>query len=195
MKTNVKSYTDKQILERVKSHARGFEDFPVDYWLIGVRSQEDEFNKFDDKFYLFQFTNFIGVFKGTTNAGAKGLLEFDSYNPDGCAVLQSDRIVYDSHRRGMSKGRMVYRQVKGFPYYRDDNKDYKADEVGEVYDDIIYAHVHDVKLNGADTYKQFINGWSLACQVFNNGAEWNQFLKIMGNQDLLTYCILKEWEV
>ena len=123
--TNVRSYTDKELLDRVKS-LPDFTHIPAGYWLVGVRSNEDEFNKFDDKFYLFKGEQFIEVFKGTTNAGGKGLKEFHTYNPDGVAVLKSDTIVYDSHILGISKGRLVYRQNKPFPYYRDNNYNEKA---------------------------------------------------------------------
>ena len=196
MKNNVRSYTDEQLLERVSEHAIGFVDFPKNYWTIGVRSNEDAFNKFDDKFYLFRSTNFVQVFQGTTNTGAKGLMDFEAYNPNGAAVLQSNRIVYDSHKRGISKGREVYRQAKPFPYFRDSDKDNYAEEIGKLYTDkIIYAHIHDVKMGNVDAYKEYIGGWSVACQVLNNGAEWHQYFHVhTKHQQEMTLCILKEWE-
>ena len=109
--TNVRSYTDDQLLARVESHARGFHHFPADRWLLGVRSNEDEFNKFDDKFYLFNGVVFEAVYTGTTNTGTKGLLNFEEYNKDGVAVLEADRIVYGSHRRGISNGRAACHNV------------------------------------------------------------------------------------
>ncbi len=193
MKTNVRSYTDREILDRVKSHARGFVDYPDGYWLIGIRSKEDEFNKFDDKFYLFYNKSFVAVYSGTTNPGSKGLKEYRDYNPDGAGILQSDRIVYDGYIRGESKGREVYRQFKPFPYYRDGDMDTLSEELGEVRLEVIHAHIHDAKMNGEDVDREDINGWSLACQAFNNGLGWDQFMKLTEKQSLLTYCILKEF--
>lgn len=190
--TNVRSYTDEELLNRVRS-LDTFTHIPDGYWLIGVRSNEDEFNVFDDKFYLFFRDQFVSVYKGTTNPGAKALKEFHTYNKEGAAILKADTIVYDGHKRGMSKGRMVYRQVKGFPYYRDNDYDTKSEEIGEIKTDVIFAHIHDSKMGDSDEYKEYINGWSLACQVFNNGLEWKEFMGLTNGQDLLTYCLLQEF--
>lgn len=194
MKTNIKKYKPYEVLERVKSHARGFIDFPFSDWLVCIRSKVDQFNKFDDDFYHFQFTNFIDIYSGTTNTGAKGLKQFETYNPNGAAILQADRIIYDSHGRGISKGRSVFRQIKPWPYYRDNDKDNKAEELGMVTWGIIHAHVHDVKMGNVDEYKEFINGWSTACLVMNNGRQWRDFHDIRTEgEDKLTVCILNEW--
>ena len=109
------------------------------------------------------------------------------------AVLKSDVIVYESHILGISKGRTVYRQHKPFPYYRDNNYNEKSEEIGEIHNDIIYAHIHDVKLNGQNIYKENINGWSLACQVMNNGKEWDDFMKLTSGQQTITYCLQQEF--
>ena len=188
----MRNYDNWQIVERVQSLPT-FEYIPNNYWLAGMRSILDEFNKFDDKFYLMFGTSMIKVFKGTTNSGAKGLMHFDEYNKLGVAVLKSDHISYDGYKRGISKGREVFRQHKGFPHYRDGNKNEKIEEIGEVYNDIIYAHIHDAKMDGKVEYKGFINGWSTACQVMNNGAEWDEFMDLTKDQDLLTYALLKEF--
>ena len=195
--TNVRSYTADQLLERVADTAKGFNHYPADYWLLGIRSNEDEYNKFDDKFYLFYGIEFKKVYSGTTNTGANGLKNFETYNKDGVAILEADRIVYGSHRRGISKGRPVYRQDKPFPYYRDNDKDNKSEELGQVInDEIIHAHIHDVKMGNVDADKEFINGWSLACQVFNNGEHWHKFFNVLTKeQEYITYCLLNEFEV
>ena len=193
MKTNVKNYTSTQLLDRVKS-LDSFAYIPKEHWLIGVRSEEDETNKFDDKFYHFYEERFIGVYSGTTHTGIKGLVDFETYNKLGAAILKSDTIVYDSHRRGLSKDTMVYRQHKSFPYYRDNNKNGKVEEIGQLYSDMIHAHIHDVKLGNVDVSKEDINGWSLACQVFNNGKQWHEFFDVHTiGQEFMTLCILKEF--
>ena len=43
----MKSYTDKQLLEKAKS-LPSFKQIPANYWLLGVQSNEDKFNVFVD---------------------------------------------------------------------------------------------------------------------------------------------------
>ena len=196
MKTNIRNYTVDQMLERVSDKAKGFTHYPADYWLLGIRSKEDEVNKFDDKFVLFNGVEYVNSYSGTTHTGIKGLKEFDTYNKEGVAILQADRIVYGSHKRGISKGREVYRQEKSWPYYRDNNRNNKVEEIGMLIYGVIHAHIHDVKMGNIDKNKEDINGWSLACQVLNNGKQWNDFFNIdTKGQEIITLCILNEWEV
>ena len=86
----VKSYSDSQLLDRVKS-IKSFKGIPEGYWILGVRSNEDEPNKFDDKFYIWNGEKFITMTSGTTNPGTP-ILEggFLKYNKVGAAVLKSD---------------------------------------------------------------------------------------------------------
>lgn len=192
--SNVRSYTDEELLERV-FELETFEVFPELFWCIWVRSNEDAFNKFDDKMYLFKGTKFVKVYKVTTNAGKNGLLNFDKYNKDGCAVLKSDTIVYNSHKRGLHKGKVeAYRQDKSFPYFRDNDKDQKAEEIGEERSGVIYANIHPATYEkGSDLEKEFINGWSLACLVFAKGTDFEDFMKRTEGQLYLTNAILKEF--
>jgi len=59
----VKKYTDKQLLDKVKS-LESFEDYPKGYWILAVRSKDDIPNEFDDKFYIYKGTEFITVTTG-----------------------------------------------------------------------------------------------------------------------------------
>lgn len=190
----MKNYSTDQLLNVIKK-LDTFEYIPSDYWLIGIRSLEDKFNMFDDMFYLMYQDLVIRSYKGTTNPGAKALKEFETYNKLGAAILKSDTIVYDSHYRGLHQGReLAYRQGKGFPYYRDNNKDEKVDEIGEIYTDVIYANIHSADyIKGNDVTKEYINGWSLACQVFANGKDFLDFMDKTEGQEKLTYCLLKEF--
>lgn len=196
MKTNVRSYTDKQLLEKVKS-LDTFGYLPSDYWLLGIRSNEDAYNQFDDKFYLFKGKEFVSVYPGTTHAGSAGLKNFEKYNKLGVAVLKADTIVYNYGVRGLHRGKvMAYRQNIPFPYYRDNNKNNKVEEVGTEYNNIIYANIHPSSYNkGEDVDKEFINGWSLACQVFANRKDFDAFMFMTAGQEYLTYCILQEFDV
>lgn len=191
----VKNYRDEQLIKRVETHAKGFEGWRPGVYDIWVRSAEDKMDVFDDKVYTFivrakgDTPEFRMVCTGTSHAGSYGLKNFKDYNPDGCAVLQSDRIVYNSHTSGLHKGYSAYRQVKGFPYYRDRNRNDKADETGTVYKDIILANCHRAAAKGESTR---IYNWSVGCLVRNKANQWYAWLAYMDKRPL-TVCILKEF--
>jgi hypothetical protein len=69
--TNVKNYTDKQLLDRVQGLTSYFWT-PDDMWLLFVRSNEDANDQFDDKVYIFKGSSFQFVTSCTTNKGNKG---------------------------------------------------------------------------------------------------------------------------
>jgi hypothetical protein len=188
------NYTDAQLLDRVRS-LPSFKGFPaagtvLDIW---VRSKADTYDRFDDKAYTYlcfgeeKPPEFKMVSTGTTNAGSFGLKNFRTYNPQGCAVLKSDVIVYDSHRYGLHKGKPAYRQARGFPYYRDGNMNNRCEEIGEEYSDIILANCH-----AASTFSTIISNWSVACLVRNQRAQFDSWLNFM-NKHPLSVAILKEF--
>ena len=188
----MRSFTDEEVLDRVRSLPtfKGFPNGPMDVW---IRSTADVFDSFDDKAFTYECygdtkpPKFIMARGGTTNAGSYGLKHFGDYNHLGCAVLKSDVIIYDSHKFGQHKGKPAYRQVKGFPYFRDNNRNERAEEIGKEYEDIILANVHR-----AGTNSTVIKNWSTACLVTANLTKFLDWLKWM-NKRPLTVVILKEW--
>lgn len=191
--SNVKSYTDAQLIERVES-LPSFKGWKKGKYAIMVRSNEDEYDRFDDKCYTFdvlvdgQKPKFANVFPITTNAGAQGLKQFDKYNSLGCAVLKSDVLVYDSHKIGKHKGKYeAYVQNVGFPYFRDGDKDNKAEEIGKEYNNIIGANIHKAGANST-----VIGGWSVACLVFPRETDFIKFM-FWANKEKVSTVILKEF--
>lgn len=188
----MRSFTDDEVLARVKSLPTftGFPKGPLDIW---IRSADDKFDSFDDKAFTYECygdskpPRFVMSRIGTTNAGSYGLKHFDEYNHLGCAVLKSDVIVYDSHVSGLHKGKPAYRQAKGFPYFRDNNRNERAEEIGKEYADIIFANVHRAGVNST-----VIKNWSTACLVTANLSKFLEWIKWM-NKRPLTVCLLKEW--
>ncbi len=189
----IKSYTDIQLLNKVKS-LPSFKGLPKGYWILGVQSQEDTFNVFDDKFYLFNNDKFVLVTSGTTNAGANGLLKYDDYNKEGVAVIKTNEWYYDVWKYGLHKGKVkALVQVRPFLIYRDGDKDKKVEE-GISHPVICGINFH------ANTYdldnklvKEIIGGWSLGCQVINNTPKYLQFMEAVQKQKVVSYCILKEF--
>lgn len=190
-KSNVKPYTDKQILDRVKS-LPSFKTIPANFWLIGIRSDEDAFNRFDDKLYLFEGEKFHDVWKGTTNAG-KDLL--NPINKRGEAVLKSDEIYYDSHERRKHRNKVLaYCQRIDLPLYRDDDRDQKTEELkGPVFENTgINIHPASYQI-GSTLEREFIGPWSVGCQVFAIRSDFDEFMEKTKGQKILTYCLLKEF--
>lgn len=190
----VRAYKDEDLIQRVESlpSFKGWKKGVFDIW---VRSNEDIFDRFDDKVYTFECEEdgkqprFIMVCTGTSNAGAQGLKQFDKYNSLGCAILKADVLVYNSHTFGKHRGKYdAYRQAKGFPYFRDNDKDERSEEIGKEYSDIIGANCHK-----AGVKSTIVGGWSLACLVRNVEADFNRWLKFM-NKRPLSVVILTEFE-
>lgn len=189
--TNVKSYTDSQILERVKS-LPNFKAIPSDFWLVGIRSNEDSYNRFDDKAYLFEGEKFIYVYPITTNAGTDLL---NPSNAKGEAVLKADEIYYDSWIRGRHRNKVeAYVQYKNLPVYRDKNQDTKSDEKGVLDVGMFGINIHPSSyVTGNKEAREFIGVWSQGCQVFSVRSDFDIFMGVTKGQKLLTYCLLREW--
>lgn len=125
--------------------------------------------------------------RGTTNAGSYGLLHFDRYDHAGCAVLKSDVIVYSSHGYGLHHGKPAYIQRRAFPYFRDANRNRRAEELPPEHNDLIGANIHRAGQNST-----VIGKWSTACLVTANLPQFVTWLDHMEKR-LLTVTILKEW--
>jgi len=193
--TNVRSYTDTELIERVEGLPtfKGWKKGKYDIW---VRSNEDAFDRFDDKVYSFivhrdgDRPEFVMVCTGTTNAGAQGLKNFKKYGLKRCAILQADIIIYNSHYYRKHKNKYyAYCQAKPWPYYEDKNGDERADEFGKlVTDKIIGANSHR-----AGKHSTRIGGWSIACLVRNVRSKYDAWMKWMDKDKYINTCILKEF--
>lgn len=189
----VRNYTDNQLLARVKS-LPSFKGVPKGFWILGVQSTEDTFNRFDDKFYLFEGERFHLVTSGTTNSGANGLMKYDDYNPHGVAVIKTNEWYYDVWRYGLHRGKMrALRQVKPFLISRDGDKDQKIEE-GRSLPAMagINFHASDYNMD-SKLVKQLIGGWSLGCQVVNDIQKYVRIMDLVEKQKVVSYCLIKEF--
>lgn len=193
--SNVKNYTDDQIIKKIESLPT-FAGWKKGKYLVAIRSNEDAFDKFDDKFYSYevladnQTPIFAMVISGTTNPGAQGLKNFEKYGNTRCAVLMPDIIVYDSHKYGLHKGKTpAYRQNKPWPYNFDDNKNEISGDGDKVVEgEIIFANIHP-----AGEASENIGGWSIACMVMNIEKQWDKWMDWMDKEEFVSLTILKEW--
>jgi len=200
-RSNVKSYTDKELLDRAKN-TKGFEKIPEGIWIMGIRSDEDEENVYDDKFYIFEDETFLEVISGTTHPGADILKGgFLRFNKVGAAVLKSDMWYNDmwSHIYRASRGDEL-RQVNKVTVYRDGDKDGKSEEIGTPIHGLfgINFHTNTFKWYN-ELVKMFIGAWSAGCQVTNRRDRFLHYMKIFkarkasGEQKYVSYCLLKEF--
>lgn len=195
---NVKVYTDKQLLDKVKSLS-SFNHIPNDYWILGVRSEEDAFNEFDDKIYLFKGEEFILVTSCTTNPGGPALLGgFKKYNKNGAAIIKSNEWYYDTFKYGLHNGKMpALRQVKSMLYYRDKDLDKKAEEEGIIESAIYNTNIHFNSYSVFDkvklSIKQYIGEWSYGCIVLNEQEKYKKIIELTKPQIRTSFVLLKEF--
>ena len=191
----VKNYTDKQLLDRVKS-LESFKKIPDDYWLIFVRSANPISDRFDDKAYLYKGERFIMRGTCTTHAG-KSILTggFKRYNKEGTAVMKADEWNYNTHKYGLHRGKMpAFRQDKKIKYYRDGDCDEVAEELGKVYDNIIYMNIHGSTYHrGRDIVRSRIGSWSAGCLVFNDNLLYEKIISICKPQKNLSFALINEF--
>tara|TARA_R110000851_G_scaffold237164_2_gene390013 strand:- start:6816 stop:7397 length:582 start_codon:yes stop_codon:yes gene_type:complete len=192
--SNVRSYTDKQLLDRVKSLS-SYKQIPSNYWILGVRSNEDAHNVYDDKFYLFQGEKFIMVADGTTNAGKTALENYQKYNKNGTFVVKSDLWFYELWKFGHHNGRMpALKQNKAIIGYRDNNKDNKIDERGSTYTGFFGINFHTVSYDKKIGFiSKLIGGWSAGCQVINDVEKYYKMLNTVKSQSSISFCLLEEF--
>jgi len=203
MSTKVKNYTDNELLQLV-SELPSFTGFPKAYWVLGVQSNEDTYNSFDDKIYLFHNKTFIAVSTGTTNAGSDSLMNFTKEKLSGALVWKTNEWYYDfwsskswdKKSKYLHKGKMkALRQDKPNKIFRDSNKNTKVEQLGKQYIGIYGCNFH---LNTYNTVwnkvkNWLIGGWSWGCVVLNDPDKYyNEFLSRLYEQEYTTYVILQE---
>jgi len=194
--SKVRAYTDAQLINRAKS-LHTFVSIPEKYWIIGVRSNEDEANVFDDKFYVFYGQNFHSVMSGTTNPGVTILKNHLKYNPQGAAILAADRWYYNVWQYGLHRGKMpALLQLGAQVYvYRDGDKDDRSEELGVAKPGFygINFHLNSYDLNNK-VKKTYINDWSAGCQVPNEADKYKTVIEnIRQEKKLVSYCLLNEF--
>jgi hypothetical protein len=193
--TKVRGYTNKELLDKVKSLS-SFKFIPEGFWVLGVRSNEDTYDVFDDKFYVFKGEKFITVMTGTTNTGGYGLSDYDKWSSKGAAQIKADEWYYDVWSRGKHRGKVeALRQVGPFKVIRDGNKNKKSgDNTLWKWEEWKGLNFHPNTYNLTQKIKRWIIGkWSVGCQVANDIPKYKKFIDSTRPQKLFTYCLLDEF--
>lgn len=191
----VRSYEDKELLDRVKS-LPSFKTIPGGMWILGVRSNEDTADINDDKFYIFKGEEFIMVMPGSTNPGKYGLLNWKKWSKKGAAIIKANEWYYSVWKRGLHKGKMeALLQVGEFKVVRDSDMDLKSEDDGE------WSWERNRGLNfHTQTYnkvkrviRKFIGLWNIGCQTPSDSKKYHEFIRISKPQKRFTYCLIDEF--
>lgn len=191
----VKAYKDKQLLDKVKSLS-SYKEIPKGYWLLGVRSNEDTPNIFDDKIYLFKGEEFVLVTSATTNPGTPTLKQFEKVNKAGAAVLKSDVWYYNIWKYGRHNGKIeaLLQIGNSVQVYRDTDKDSKSEEQGELQKGYFGINFHPNTYDiTADNTGATIGWFSAGCQVVNDMSKYREIIKLVKVEKFVSYCLIKEF--
>jgi len=203
--SNVKEYTDNELLDKVKS-LPNFKQIPTGRWLLGVRSNEDQPNHFDDKIYEFEGEKFISVVSATTNPGLSILKGgYKSYNSVGAAVVAADKWYHNVWKYGLHKGKMPALLQTGavIDVYRDGDGDGLSEELGKPitgwYGINYHTNTYDFSPANLKLKRPQIDGWSAGCQVVNERdkfieqMKWYKAAAKANTQTHVTYCLINEF--
>jgi len=192
-------YREEHLVTMMKQ-AKGFKTVPSGYHIIGIRSDEDAPNKFDDAFHLMKGEKLILSTSGTTNPGTPILKGgFLKYNKDGAAALEANRVYVNVWKYGKHQGKIPALKQLGasMAIWRDGDKDGKSEEKGRrtvgYYG--INFHPDQYDINAADKNSSNINGWSAGCQVCDNIKDYRKIINLVKKQNFITYTLLNEFSV
>ena len=190
----VRPYTDSRLLERVKSLS-SFTKIPSGYWLLGVRSQDDLPNRFDDKIYLFKGEEFVLVTSATTNAGTPTLRQFEKVNKDGAAILKADEWYYNVWKYGKHQGKVegLLQLGNKVKVWRDTDKDDKSEEQGKLQEGYFGINFHPNTYDLSKPSGTTIGWWSAGCQVVNNVSNYKLMIQLLKREKLVSYCLINEF--
>lgn len=193
----MRSFTDKEIFDRAIA-LKLFKTVPKGYWIVGIRSNADIPNKFDDKFFLYKDSECLVATSGTTHPGTPILLNFTKYSNLGACVLSTNKWYSKAFVYGMHNGKMpALRQISPFYFHRDNDKDLKAEEIGKEYLAICNTNFHfntynvfkGVKL----ATKENVDSWSAGCQVCNVQEHYEKIINLTKTTSGVGYLILQEF--
>lgn len=110
-------------------------------------------------------------------------------------MIKTNEWYYDLWKPGKHKGKMhALVQRKPILYYRDWNKNQKAEQIGKIYEGNIGINFHTVLYGiSMSFWRKFIGGWSVGCQVCNIVADYYRILGKVNDQKKISYCLIDEF--
>ena len=176
-------------IEEIKSKFKELNYKWLDFHLVGIRSNANERNKFDDLIGIVN-KNSIRWFTCTTNPGTHWLKNL--LNPKGAALLKPNQYI-DTWKIGLHQGKYeALVQSKLVDVYRDKNLNDIAEESTSIDRGLFGVNIHRAS---DKIISQIIDKWSAGCQVLNNPADFKLLLDDCKASKLpfFTYTLLKEF--
>ena len=169
--------------------------------IIGVRSEVDIFNKFDDALlviYRDSRANWeVRSYSITTDPGK--IWQEKPMHSKGCALLVPDqyRGAYkiDLHR-GMYEA--MCQRNKNVRVNRDANLNHEHDrDAGTIDEGMFGINIHRSRSTGES---ELVNSWSAGCQVFKNATDFKDFMELMKRSEnrfgnSFTYTLITEGDL
>ena len=170
--------------------------------IIGVRSDEDIFNKFDDALvviYRDTKKNWeVRSYSITTDPGKIWLEK--PMNSKGCAVLVPNqyRGVYKIDGHGKTRYPALCQRLGEVEVYRDSDLNNEIDrDAGTIDKGMFGINIHRSRKTGE---ADLVNSYSAGCQVFKNTTDFNDFMKLANKSsdkfgNSFTYTLLNEGDL
>ena len=170
--------------------------------IVGVRSDEDIFNKFDDALvviYRDTKKNWeVRSYSITTDPGKIWLEK--PMNSKGCAVLVPNqyRGVYKIDGHGKTRYPALCQRLGEVEVYRDSDLNNEIDrDAGTIDKGMFGINIHRSRKTGE---ADLVNSYSAGCQVFKNTTDFNDFMKLANKSsdkfgNSFTYTLLNEGDL
>ena len=175
---------------------------PYNVNIIGIRSDQDIFNEFDDALlviYRDKKKNWeVRSYSITTDPGKIWMEK--PMNSKGCAILVPDqyRGVYKIDGHGVTRYTALCQRLGKVKVFRDANKDHVHDrDAGTITEGNYGINIHRSRKYGeADEVDQY----SAGCQVFKNTDDFNDFMKLIQKSadrfgNAFTYTLITEGDL
>ena len=161
--------------------SKSFHDGPYDLNIIGVRNLENNANQYDDKLHVCYLSEDghwkEDIFQVSTDLTAAIGLKRKIIKRAQCISIPNKRVERIKWAF-IVEGYEALVQWRPVEYWRDGNKDKKADYGGEVFKDVIGLNIHRSSIHDSDE----INRYSAGCIVFSKMADWEAFMKLVHKQ-------------
>tara|TARA_R110000782_G_scaffold8587_5_gene27978 strand:- start:179 stop:817 length:639 start_codon:yes stop_codon:yes gene_type:complete len=170
--------------------------------IIGVRSDEDIFNKFDDALvviYRDRKRNWeVRSYSITTDPGK--IWQEKPMNSKGCAILVPDqyRGVYKIDGHGVTGYPAMCQRLGNVKVFRDPDRDHEHDrDAGTIDEGMFGINIHRSRKYGE---ADLVNSYSAGCQVFKNTTDFNDFMKLANKSadkfgNSFTYTLISEGDL
>lgn len=159
------------------------------FMLVGIRSQANQPNVFDDLVGVVK-NDSVTWFTATTNPGTHWLKNI--LNPKGAALLKPAQYV-DTWIIGKHQGKYeALCQAKPVTVFRDKDLDIIAEETATTDTGLFGINIHRAN---ETAISKFVDKWSAGCQVLNNPADFKELIALCKFSGLksFTYTLLKEF--